>query len=89
MIKNSDFHLENPKFKIPAVIADGLNSGLINGKARSTIKSKCSKLGRKVLMWYVLKAESRGGSKIIKKETSRNKVMYKLFFSFYFYFFFF
>lgn len=40
MIKDCDFQLENLKFKIPAVIADELSSGLVNRKARNTIKRK-------------------------------------------------
>lgn len=69
MIKDCDFQLENLKFKIPAVIADELSSGLVNRKARNTIKRKWSKLGKRVLIWYILKVETREGSKIIKKET--------------------
>lgn len=34
MIKDCDFQLENLKCRTPAIIADGLNSDLVNRKAR-------------------------------------------------------
>lgn len=63
------FSWKNLKFKIPAVIAGELSSGLVNRKARSTITRKCSKLGGRVIIWYILKVGTREGIKIIKKET--------------------
>lgn len=63
------FSWKNLEFKTLEVIADELNSGLVIRKTRSTIKRKCSKLGRRVLICYILKVEAREGSKILKKET--------------------